>query len=203
MPPLPFTHWLVILSAIISVAGSCAYIRDTISGKTKPNRVSWSMWAFAPLVGTCAAFSVHADFWATIRVFLAGFLPLLVFFATFLNPKSYWKLTVFDYLCGSFSLLAIIVWACVDSARMAILLLALGDGLASIPTIRKAWRYPATETGITYIASFLSVVLVLPSIPVWNIENAAFQIQLLITNILLLFCVYQHFFGFKIDDSKS
>lgn len=188
---ISIAHWLVIASAIISILGSIAYIRDTIAGKTKPNRVSWSMWALAPLIGAGAAISAHADIWATVRIFLAGFLPLLIFIFSFINKRSFWKLTTFDFLCGSCTVLAIIIWGVVDSPRYAILLAAIGDGFASLPTIRKAWGHPETETGLTYIASFVSVVLVVPSIPEWNIENSAFQIYLLISNTLLLFAVYR------------
>jgi hypothetical protein len=184
-------HALVVLAALISIAGSSAYIRDTLRGTSKPNRVSWAMWALAPLIGTAGALSSGADMWATVRTFLAGFLPLLVFLSSFLNPKSYWKLTAFDLLCGACSFLAIVVWLVLDSPRYAILFAAIGDAFASLPTIRKAWHHPETETGVTYIASFVSVLLVLPSIPVWNIENSAFQIQLLLANAILLFVVYR------------
>ncbi len=149
------------------------------------------MWAMAPLIGTGAAIASNADFWATVRIFLAGFLPLLVFLASFSNRQSFWKLSLFDVACGALSIVALIVWGVVDSPRLAILLAALGDGFASLPTVIKAWRYPETETGVTYIASFVSVLLVIPSIPVWNIENSAFQIYLLAANTLLLIAVYR------------
>ncbi len=186
-----FVHWLVILSAFVSIGGSAAYIRDTVKGKSKPNRVSWSMWALMPLIGTAAALSAHADVWATVRIFLAGFLPLLVLLFSFVNPQSYWKLTVFDVVCGICSASALIVWGSIGSPRLAILLAAIGDGFASLPTIRKAWWYPETETGITYIASFVAVLLIIPSTPQWNIQNAAFQVYLLIIDTLLLFIVYR------------
>ncbi len=191
MEQLSIAHGLVILSAIISIAGSAAYIRDTIAGKTKPNRVSWSMWALAPLIGTAVALSAHADIWATVRVFLAGFLPLIVFIVSLFDRQSYWKLTWFDALCGICSLLALFAWAFANAFQIAILLAVIGDGFASLPTIMKAWRYPETETGLTYIASFISALLVIPSIPAWNIENAGFQIYLLIANTILLTAVYR------------
>ena len=186
-----YTHWLVIASIIISIGGASAYIRDTVKGITKPNRVSWSMWALAPLVGASTAISAQADFWATARIFLAGLLPLIIFLASFANSKSYCKLTPFDIACGAFSFLALLAWLGVNSPITAILLAATGDGLASLPTIKKAWLYPETETKITYIASFVSLILIIPSIPVWNIENAAFQTYLLIANALLLIAVYR------------
>lgn len=184
-------HWLVIVSVGVSVAGASTYIWNTLRGTTKPNRVSWSMWALAPLIGTAAALSAHADPWATTRIFLAGFLPLLVFIASFVNPKSYWKLTTFDLVCGICSVLALVVWLGIDAPRLAILIAALGDGLASLPTIRKAWQHPETETGLTFVASLVAVLLVLPSIPVWTIENSAFQVYLLLANALIVFSIYR------------
>lgn len=191
MVAISFVHSLVLLSAVVSFAGAYAYIRDTVAGKTKPNRVSWAMWAIAPLIGTAAALSAGADPWATVRLFLAGFLPLLVLLASFSNPNSEWKLTQFDYLCGGFSVAALVIWLAIDSPRIAILCAAIGDGFAVIPTLVKAWRHPETETGAAYVAALVSVLLVLPSIPEWNIENAAFQIYLLIGSLALLVAVYR------------
>jgi len=155
------------------------------------------MWALAPLIGTGAAISANADVWATVRVFLSGFLPLLVFLASFANRQAYWKLSVFDLLCGAFSAVALIVWVSTDSARSAILLAATADGFASLPTIIKAWKFPETETALTYVLSTVSLLLVLPSIPVWNIENASFQVYLLAVNLIILVAVYRKRIGWQ------
>lgn len=188
---MAFIHWLVVLSALIQIAGSYAYIRDTLVGKTKPNRVSWLMWALAPIIGVGAAISAGADPWATVRIFLAGFIPLLILLGSFVNPKSFWKLTFFDLACGFCSAIALIIWLVIDSLQIAILFAVAGDGFAALPTIIKAWKFPETETGLAYLAGFASVILVIPSIPVWNIENSGFQIYLLIANTILLFAIYR------------
>jgi len=187
---MSFVHILVIFSAVISIFGSSTYIWDTIKGKTKPNRVSWSLWALAPIIATFAALSAHADVWATTRVFLSGFMPLLIFIASFFNKKSFWKITFFDAICGVFSFLAIIVWLLMGSAQWAILLAVIADGFASLPTMVKGWKHPETETGLTFALGFIAVLLVLPSIPVWDIQNSAFQIYLLIVNAFLVFAIY-------------
>ncbi|MBX9809826.1 hypothetical protein K2X92_05540 [Candidatus Gracilibacteria bacterium] len=190
---MTYIHGLVVLSAIISIGGAILYMRDTLRGKTKPNLISWSMWAIAPLIGTGAAIFAHADIWATVRIFLAGFIPLLVVIFSLTNKQSYWKLTFFDGLCGAFSLIALGLWLIVDLPQLAILFAVIGDGFAALPTIIKSWKNPETETGMTYIASFISVVIVLPSIPVWDIPNSAFQIYLLIINIILVSLVYRKY----------
>jgi hypothetical protein len=195
MVELAWVHWLVILSALISLAGASAYIRDTITGKTQPNRVTWSLWAIAPLIGTAATVASGAEPWAVVRVFLAGFMPLLVLLASFINRQSYWRLNRFDLGCGALSVAALIVWGAADSPRLAILLAAAGDGFAAIPTLTKAWRFPETETRAMFIGSFLSSILVIPSISAWNIENAAFTIYLALASALMLFALYRKQLG--------
>ena len=188
---ISFEHWLVIISIPISTAGAFVYIRDTLRGKTKPNRVSWLMWALAPLLSTVVAISAHADLWATARVFIAGFIPVVVLIASFYNPQGYWKLTVFDIACGVFSAIALVVWLVIGSSNGAIIFLVVGDALACLPTIRKAWQHPETETGTPFLAGLIGSLLVLPSIPVWNIQNSAFQVYLILANVALLFSIYR------------
>ncbi len=194
---ISFVHWLVILSVLISLTGNIAYIRDTLAGRTKPNRVSWGLWATAPIIATVAALSAQADGWATVRIFVSGFTPLLVFCASFLNPNAYWKLGKFDFICGAFGVIGLVLWVVVGSPQLAILFLAIADGFACIPTLTKAWKHPETETGLAYITSLIAAIIILPSITVWNIENSAFQIYLLAANTALLFVVYRKKLGFK------
>jgi len=191
MLEISFVHWLVILSALIGSVGAVVYIRDTLGGRTKPNRVTWAMWAFAPLVGFSAAVASGADLWALVRVFLAGFLPLLVLLTSFANSQSYWKITKFDLGCGSLSLAALIVWQAVDAPKAAIVLAIAGDAFAAIPTLSKTWKFPETETGLFYVSSCLSSLLVLPAIPIWNLENAAFPLYLASMSSIFLCLIYR------------
>jgi hypothetical protein len=191
MLQIPLIHLLVVLSAIMMLVGGFYYTRDTLAGRTKPNRVSWSMWALAPLISAGAALSSDADGWATVRVVVGGIVPLVIFLASFVNRQSYWRLSSFDISCGVLSVVALIAWGLVDSPKSAILLATVGNTFASIPTLLKAWRYPETETKLIYVTSFISTLLILPAIPVWNIENAAFQMSLLISTAAMVFAVYR------------
>lgn len=191
---ISLAHWLVVLSAILGLSGALAYIRDIVRGKSKPNLVTWGLWAFASLIATGAALSAHADPWATVRIFMAGFGPLLIFLVGVFVPQSYWKLSKFDYACGGSSLVALFMWLGADSPRASILLAAISDVFATLPTIVKAWKYPETETVYNYFIGLFSASIVIPAIPIWNIENAAFQMYLLIANAALFIAVSHGYF---------
>jgi hypothetical protein len=182
---LALAHWLVLVSAVIGLTGTFAYVRDMFRGVSKPNLVTWGLWAFAPLIATGAALSANADGWATTRIFMSGFGPLVIFtFALFIR-QSYWKLGAFDYACGALSLTALAAWVIADSPVFAILLAATADLLAMLPTLIKAWKFPETETFYTYFVGLFTASIVIPAIPVWNVENAAFQVYLLVANSTL------------------
>jgi len=194
---MTFPHCLVIISTLLLLWGGYAYFRDTLAGRTKPNRVSWFLWALAPLVSFSAAFSVDADIWASVRVLVGGVVPAVIFLGSFVNRKSYWKLTWFDWFCGGLSLTALLFWQLASSPLIAVLLATAANTFASIPTFIKAWNFPETETRLTFITSFLSAVLIVPAIPVWNIANSAFQIGLMLTTGALLVAVYRKALGIK------
>ena len=196
---ITLAHWLVILSATLGLSGAFVYIRDILSGKSKPNLVTWGLWALAPLIATGAAFSAHADVWATVRIFMSGFGPLLIVLTTLFFSKSYWKLSAFDYACGLLSLFALGAWLLANSPVLAILLAAIADLLATLPTIIKAWNYPETETVYTYFIGLFTASIVIPAIPVWNIENSAFQVYLLVANTILFFAVLR---GYLLKSKK-
>lgn len=192
---MSFPHFLVILSALISLSGGFLYIRSTVTGNTQPNRVSWGLWSLAPLISTGAAIHAGADLWPTSRVFLSGFIPLMVFVSSFFNTRGYWKLNAFDLLCGIFSVIALIAWLAIDLPRLAILFAVLADGFAVLPTIRKAWLFPETENGIAFIGGLIASLIILPAIPVWTIENAVFQIYLILANAIILFSIERRRLG--------
>jgi uncharacterized membrane protein len=201
---LSFAHWLVVLSSVLSLTGVAAYIRDMFRGRSKPNLVTWGLWAFAPLVATGAALSAGADLWATVRIFMSGFGPLLVFLFAFVARQSYWKLSKLDYVCGALSVLALFVWLGANSPLTAILLSAVADLFATVPTLIKAWKYPETETLYTYFIGLFTASIAIPAIPVWNIENSAFQLYLLIANISLFTIVLRgHLLKHRNISSKS
>ena len=194
---MTFPHSLVIISTLLMLWGGYAYFRDTLAGRTKPNRVSWFLWALAPLVSFSAAFSVDADIWASVRVLVGGVVPGVIFLGSFFNRKSYWQLTWFDWICGGLSLTALLFWQFASSPLIAVLLATAANTFASIPTFIKAWNFPETETRLIFINSFLSAVLIIPAIPVWNIANSAFQIGLMLATGAFLVAVYRKSLGIK------
>ena len=185
---MEYIKYLVFVGAIVQIYGVFSYIKETIKGKTKPNRVTWLLWSVAPLIATAAAVNTGVRM-SAIPVFMSGFGPLLVFLASFFNKKSYWKLQKFDYLCGGCSILALVLWGITKEPMVAIIFAIGSDGLAGLPTLVKSWNHPETESVEAYSTGLFNSLTSFAAITVWNFAALAFPIYLVIINFLLMMAV--------------
>lgn len=176
---------IVYLSVIASLIGSYYYIRDTVRGKTKPNLVTWFFWALAPLIGTFLQLKAEAGLYV-LPVFLAGFMPLVIFFVALSRKDRHWKTTHFDIFCGIFSFVALILWVLTRETGVAIFFAILADGLAAVPTLIKSWKFPDTETAVGYLPGIFNNILGLLVIKTWMFSTYSFGLYFIVLNTTLI-----------------
>lgn len=164
----------VILGAAFSLLGIESYIADTLKGKIKPNKVSWFIWALAPLIAFAAELKQGVGLQA-LMTFMVGFGPLLIFISSFLNKKAYWEIRKLDLTCGSLAIFGLILWQITRVGNLAILFCLLADGLASIPTAIKAYQFPETENSTEFLLSGVNAGITILTIKIWNFEHFAFR----------------------------
>lgn len=180
----------VVISSVVHLLAEFPYIRNTYLGRSQPNRVTFLLWSVVPMIAFTAGLSEGMS-WALLPVFMSGFAPFLIFCASFTNPKAYWKLGFFDYLCGALALIAITCWLYFDNAILAVVFAILADGIAGLPTQIKAWQFPETETGTGYIASFIGVCIGLLAVQSSSFLEYGFLAFLFFANASLVLGVYR------------
>jgi hypothetical protein len=150
----------VYLGVGVGAVGQSLYVVDTVRGRTQPNRVTWLLWAVAPLL----AFAVEIADGVGLRAlmtFMVGFGPLVVFGASFVNRNSVWILGPFDYACGALSVAGTLGWFATRQGLVALAAAVAADLLAAVPTLVKSWREPETETASAYAGAAFSAVITL------------------------------------------
>lgn len=177
---------ITLLGSLAIFVGSLSYIRQILRGEVRPNRITWLLWAISPIVAAAISWTQGSSFWEGLPVFMGGFMPLLIFFTTFFNKQAYWKLSTFDYLCGICSGLAIICWLFANAPIIAMILAIFGDIMAGLPTIRKTWLDPKSESILVYALGGVSTLSGLIIIPHWNFINAGFLLAMLSQGIVII-----------------
>lgn len=182
-------NW-IFLGAALNLIGSLNYVYNTIKGKTKPNRVTWFLWALAPLVAFAAMLSEGISWKIALMTFMVGFGPLMIFIASFVNKNSVWKLTSFDIACGGLSLLGIACWFIFRAGEIAIVFSILADGLALLPTLVKAWSKPETESPLVFFNGAVSAVITMLTIKSWTLASAGFTVYIFIACALMFVVIW-------------
>jgi hypothetical protein len=180
-------NW-VYLGSAIGALGTAVYLRDTLRGTTKPNRVTWLLWAVAPLLATAVELDEGVGLRA-LPTFMIGFMPLLVFIGSFHNPTSMWKIRRIDYACGVMSVVGTVVWLVTRNGVLGISAAIAADFLAGIPTLMKSWTHPETETVHSYVGAVVSMIILLLTIDRWTFEVAAFPVFIVIMGSVEVFLV--------------
>lgn len=176
--------YFVIIGTAIGSIGALWYLMETIRGNVKPNRVSFLLWSIAPLIAFAAEIQKGVGI-QSLMTFSVGFLPLTIFLGSFINKKSEWKLTRFDFTCGAFSLLGLILWLITNEGNIAILLSITADALAAVPTIVKSYHHPETETGWLWLAAATQGLLTVLTVVDWTLAHYAFPIYIFLLDLII------------------
>lgn len=182
----------VFLAVLLNLIGSGSYLIDTIRGKVKPNKVTWLLWAIAPLVAFFAQISQGVGI-SALMTFSVGFLPLLIFLASFVNKKSQWQITRFDLVCGAFSIMGLLAWYLTNVGNIAIVFSIIADALAALPTIIKSYNEPESESSFAFLLASIGTLITLLSIQNWDFANAGFLLYILFANVLIFCLIYFKF----------
>lgn len=171
---------LGIAAVVLTFVSYVPYIRDIIKGKTKPHAFTWLIWSILTLVSFAAQISDNAGPGAYMNLatlFLCGY----IFFVA-LKYKS--NIVKSDYISFVLALLTIPLWIFSKNPAYSVLLIVMIDIFAFIPTIRKSFINPSTETSETYLLNSFKHVLSLSALSRYTLVTALYSSYLVIVNLL-------------------
>lgn len=169
----------VFVAVAFNLVGTSTYVIATLRGRTKPNRVTWLLWALAPLVAFGAEVGEGVGL-RSITTFMVGFGPLMIFLSSFVNRRAYWQITRFDKVCGAISVAALVLWGLTRVGSVAIALSITADFVAGAPTAAKAYRAPETENPWAFGCAAISAGIALLTVTSWSFANVAFPIYIVV-----------------------
>lgn len=177
------------LAVVISLIGYVPYLRDLFAGKTKPHSFSWLIWGILTAIGFMAQVSDGAGAGAWVQ----GFTLILCVIIFFVSLKYGSKvISKFDWFLLIMALLSFVPWMATSDATISILLLIVIDILGLIPTIRKTYIDPYSETLITWELNTFKHVLALFAMENYSITTSLYSIYLVTANaITIIMMIYR------------
>lgn len=170
---------LGIISTAIAVICFIPYIKDILRKKTEPHTYSWLVWTILQTVGVMAQLKEGAGYGAWALGVGALFCFTIFLFSFKYGTKNISK---FDLLCLIASICAIVIYLFIENPVYAIVAVALIDFVGFLPTFRKGFEEPFTETVSTFILSALANVLSILALQNYTVTTVLYIASLFFTN---------------------
>ena len=183
-------HSIAIIAIILTFVGYVPYDRDIIKGSTKPHIFSWFIWGLITLI--VFALQVYGGAGIASLVTLCAALMCIGVIFLGLKHKSISDITKIDvvFLCGA--LVSIAVWIFAKQPVLSALFATTIDILAFVPTIRKSWHKPYTETLSMNLLTTFRFGLVLISLDAYSLLTLLYPVTWLIGNgLFALMLIYR------------
>ncbi len=183
-------EYIIFFAISLNLLGHILYIKSILGGHTKPNLASWIPWVLAPFIGVFFQLKAGAGL-SVLPIFMAGFGSLIILIAAIVTKNALWKITAFDIYCGVLSIFALIFYILTHNLAISIIFAILSDALAFIPTYKKAWQFPESESVAAYSWTVLSNIVGLLIIKKHSFTIYSFGVYFIIANILMVFILYR------------
>ena len=177
---LDLKNVIAFIAVVLTFAGYIPYLRDLLKGKTVPHLYSWFLWCLV----TTLVFALQLVGGAGIGAFVtlaAALMCIVVIFLGF-RQEAKIKITLSDTLFLVLALVALGFWLVAKQPVISAILATLIDLLAFVPTIRKSWSLPHSETVSFYALNTFRFGLAFFSLHQYSLQTALYPATWLVAN---------------------
>lgn len=172
-------EFFAILAALLVLVGHAPYLRDLLRKKIAPHAYTWFVWSIVSGI-TLAGQLVSGAGWGALPTAVAeAFTILILLFSLRFGFKH---VTRTDTVFLIIALLGLIPWALTKDPTLSVIIAVSIDLVAFIPTLRKAYQQPKTETPILYGTNVIRHVLSLLSLSSYNVATVLHSVAMLAAN---------------------
>lgn len=174
---------LVIIASLLAIAGNIPYLMDVIKGRVKPHPYTWFLWTIVSFVVFFGQLAKGAGIGA-IPTAASEIFTLIIFLLSirhgFKNPPKTDKYFLLIALCG------LIPWYITKDPTISVVIVVTIDLIAFIPTLRKTYCHPKSETPLLYGSNVLRHSLILSTLGAYNLATMLHSISMIITNSIMV-----------------
>lgn len=170
---------IAIVAALLAIAGNLPYLWDMLKGRVKPHPYTWFVWTLVSGIIFFGQVAKGAGIGALPTAASEVFTLCIFLFSLKYGFKGITKVDTFFLVCA---LCAVGLWLYSNDPTYSVIIAVGIDLIAFIPTLRKTWKHPSSETPILYGSNVLRHILALFSLQAYNITTTLHSISMIILN---------------------
>lgn len=170
-----------ILAMVFEVCSFLPYLRDIFARKTQPHIYSWLIWSILQTTAVAAMIIGGAGLGAW-TLGIGAFFAVFIFLASFKYGTK--NITVFDTICLMGALAAVVLWIIQKDPLYSVVLITAIDFIGFLPTYRKGFAEPYTETVLAYVLWTIAYFLGTLAIMTYSITTTLYIASLVVTDAI-------------------
>lgn len=173
---------LAIVATIFAIVGNIPYLRDVLRKKIQPHPYTWLVWSVVSGISFSGQYIKGAGIGA-LPTGVAESFTIIIFFCSL--RYGFRDIKPIDHVFLLCALLGLVPWYLTNDPTLSIIIVVTMDVIAFIPTLRKTWSQPSTETPLLFSMNVLRHILTLFSLQAYNIATTLHSIAMIVTNSLM------------------
>ncbi len=184
---LPIKLIFAFISVAVGTTAFLPYIRDIFLKKTQPHAYTWFIWILTQ--GTALAGLLYGGGGiGGLELIIGTVMMCLIFLLSFKYGTR--NITLGDTVILIAVLSAIIIWWQLKNPFLSILLICIIDVLGYIPSYRKAFQEPWSETVLTFILFVVGNCFAIAALKEYNFLTLSYLIAISAANtVLIVICL--------------
>ena len=181
---MAYKEVLSAVAIVLTFAVFVPYIRTIISGATKPHVFSWVIWGATTLVVFFAQLDAKGGVGAW-PIGVSGSITLFVAGLAYVKRADI-TVTKTDWLFFVSAMSSLPLWYLVSDPLWAVVVLTTVDVLGFGPTIRKAYRFPHSESLLFFSLFAARNLLVIMALENYSLTTVLFPAAIATVCLLLM-----------------
>lgn len=173
---------IAIIASVLAIVGNVPYLIDVWKKRVEPHAYTWFIWSIVSCVIFFGQLAKGAGVGAIPTAASEVFTIIIFIFSLKHGFKHIKKV---DHIFLAVALLGLIPWALTKDPTISVVIVVAIDLVAFVPTLRKTYKNPETETPVLYSMNVLRHTLMLFSLQAYNIATMLHSFSMIITNTMM------------------
>ena len=170
---------LGVLAALVGVADTLPYVRDTLHGTTRPHRGTWLIWAVLAIV-VCLSQRADGASWSLLMAVAQAVLTSLIFLLAIGRGEG--GVTAADRVMVAIAGAGVVGWIVADEPIVATACVIAADLIGAALMVPKTHRDPDSETLATFALAGLSGALAAGAVGTLDVSLLLYPMYFLLVN---------------------
>lgn len=171
-----------VIASIIGIIAFIPYIRDIFSHKTKPHIYTWLIWIITQGIGVFGMVHGGAS-WGSLSLTIGLIFVIFIFLCCFKYGTK--DITKADKIVLMFAFLAVFVWFQLKQPILSILMISIIDFCGFLPSIRKTYKNPQSETLSAWLLFTVSNTFAILALSEYNFLTLFYILTITIANLII------------------